>query len=61
YNDDEEKKTAYKLIDILKGKGYKIATEVLPAKEFYKAEEYHQDYYRKHNKEPYCHTYKKKF
>ena len=32
-----------------------IVTEVVPAKEFYKAEEYHQDYYRKHGLKPMCH------
>lgn len=28
-----------------------IATQILPAKEFYKAEEYHQDYYKQRTKE----------
>ena len=61
YNDESEKKIAEKLISILKEKGYKVATELIPASTFYKAEEYHQDYYSKHNKEPYCHIYKKRF
>lgn len=61
YNDEEEKKTAERLIDILKKKGYNVVTELLPKKEFYRAEDYHQDYYRRHKKEPYCHIHKKRF
>ena len=61
YNTDEEKKTAYKLIDILESKGYKIATKVLPAAAFWKAEEYHQDYFDKNKQQPSCHVYKKRF
>jgi peptide methionine sulfoxide reductase msrA/msrB len=63
YNDEDEKKEAQKLIDLLKSKGMKIATKLISAKEhpFYEAEEYHQDYYKKNNKEPYCHTYTKRF
>jgi len=32
----------------------KIVTEILPAKEFYRAEEYHQQYYVKNNLNPHC-------
>lgn len=32
-----------------------IVTEILPAGEFYRAEEYHQLYYQKHNLKPTCH------
>ena len=61
YKNDDEKKIVYKLIDILKTKGYKIVTKVLPASTFWKAEEYHQDYYDRKKQQPYCHVYKKKF
>lgn len=61
YENDDEKKIVHKLIDILKNKGYEIATKVLPAGTFWKAEEYHQDYYDKKKQRPYCHVYKKKF
>lgn len=61
YNDDDEKEIALKLIDILKSKGYDIATKVLPASTFWEAEEYHQDYYEKKGQQPYCHVYRKKF
>ncbi len=47
YENDDEKKRIYKLINILKSKGYKIITKVLPAGTFWRAEEYHQDYYDK--------------
>jgi len=31
-----------------------IVTEVLPATTFYKAEDYHQEYFRNHSEQPYC-------
>ncbi len=63
YNDDEELKVIKKLIGILERKGLKIATKLIEAKKhkFYEAEEYHQDYYKKNNQKPYCHTYTKRF
>ena len=50
-----------KLIAILEAKGYDIATVVLPAKKFWPAELYHQDYYDHKGSTPYCHSYKAKF
>ncbi len=31
-----------------------IVTEVTPASEFYVAEDYHQDYYARNSRQPYC-------
>tara|TARA_Y100000310_G_scaffold333298_1_gene410572 strand:- start:652 stop:1566 length:915 start_codon:yes stop_codon:yes gene_type:complete len=60
-NDDDEKNIAHKLINILNAKGYEIATKVLPSTPFWKAEEYHQNYYNKNRQKPYCHVYENKF
>lgn len=61
YINEEQKKVAEKLIGILNDKGYKVVTEVTQANKFWKAEDYHQDYYDVTGKQPYCHTYKKIF
>ena len=47
YRNDSQKEIAEKLISILEQKGFKIATRVDPATAFWKAEEYHQQYYEK--------------
>ncbi|MBP7507840.1 MAG: peptide-methionine (S)-S-oxide reductase MsrA, partial [Prolixibacteraceae bacterium] len=61
YYTDSEKETAEKLIDILRKKGLDVATEVTRATTFWNAEDYHQQYYKKEGKTPYCHSYKKRF
>ncbi|HZM13523.1 MAG TPA: bifunctional methionine sulfoxide reductase B/A protein, partial [Bacteroidales bacterium] len=61
YKNDEQKKVAQKLLDTLRAKGLKIATQVTKASEFYPAEENHQDYYFRNGKVPYCHGYTQRF
>ena len=61
YHTEEERETAERLIGILRDKGYHVATRVLPASTFWKAEDYHQDYYVKKGQEPYCHVRLERF
>jgi len=60
-NTKEEHKVVERLIGLLEKKGLKIATKVLEKTPFYKAEEYHQDYYDRKGSTPYCHGYVKRF
>lgn len=61
YVTEEQNRIAGSLVAQLKKNGYAAVTEIVPATQFYPAEEYHQDYYIKTGKEPYCHTYTKRF
>jgi peptide methionine sulfoxide reductase msrA/msrB len=61
YLSEKQKEIAQNLIDILKTKGYKVVTRLTPATTFYKAEDYHQNYYSNNGSKPYCHFYRKKF
>jgi peptide methionine sulfoxide reductase msrA/msrB len=61
YYDDEQKSVAESTIHTLTKNGYKIATKLLPVAVFWPAEDYHQDYYAKTGKAPYCHRYEKIF
>jgi peptide methionine sulfoxide reductase msrA/msrB len=61
YVDEEQKSMVNKYIQILKEKGYKPATQLRKAPEFWAAEDYHQEYYDKKNGTPYCHIYRKIF
>lgn len=57
YHSDEQQKIAQKLKDKLEKSGTfrdKIVTEITPFKNFYKAEDYHQNYYDKNSSAPYC-------
>ncbi len=61
YRTEEQKEITLKLIEMLKKKGFNVVTEVRPAATFWKAENYHQDYYDHKGSTPYCHGYVKRF
>ena len=61
YQNDAQRDLTQSLIGLLTAKGFKVATEVLPAQAFYSAEGYHQDYYDIKGGTPYCHGYRKLF
>lgn len=61
YSSPEEKRIAEKYIRILTEKGYKVATQLRPVSTFWKAEDYHQQYYEHKGTTPYCHVYRKIF
>lgn len=61
YLDDNQKRQAEQVIGLLKDKGINPVTKLLPATTFWPAEDYHQNYYEKQQKQPYCHTRRKIF
>ncbi|WP_202702464.1 peptide-methionine (S)-S-oxide reductase MsrA [Flavobacterium sp. UGB4466] len=57
YKNDEQKKAAESIItELNKAKVYSspIVTKIEPFKVFYKAEDYHQNYYANNKNQPYC-------
>ena len=57
YRNAEQKTVArqvIKEIEAAKIWNRRIVTELEPFKEFYKAEDYHQEYFRLHGQQPYC-------
>ncbi|GGI84908.1 bifunctional methionine sulfoxide reductase B/A protein [Legionella impletisoli] len=60
YNQTQEEDVK-SLVQKLKAKGLDVVTRLLPAQPFWPAEDYHQNYYQKHNKNPYCHREVKRF
>jgi len=53
---DGQAATSKKLIGLLQDKGLDVATEIQPAGVFWPAEDYHQNYYVRTGKAPYCHA-----
>ena len=57
YRNDEQKAVAKQVIkEIAAAKIWdgQIVTQLTPFKAFYKAEDYHQEYFKLHGKQPYC-------
>src|SRR5581483_6452746 len=57
YHSPEQEATAEEMIRELNAEGIwssPIVTEVRPAETLYRAEDYHQEYFRNHQREPYC-------
>jgi peptide-methionine (S)-S-oxide reductase len=57
YHSEEQKRVAEETIRELEAADVwdsRIVTEVAPVSEFYVAEDYHQDYYARNSRQPYC-------
>lgn len=61
YLNEEQKAIAEKLKSILEEKGLKVVTRITPASVFWRAEDYHQQYYTNKGPAPYCHIYTRRF
>jgi peptide methionine sulfoxide reductase msrA/msrB len=65
-SDAEERAVVERLVETLKKRGLAVATEVVDADHkgpggFWEAEPYHQDYYERSGKQPYCHSRVRRF
>jgi peptide-methionine (S)-S-oxide reductase len=57
YHDEDQRRVSEELISELEAEGLwddPIVTEVTPFERFYVAEDYHQEYYRNNEYQPYC-------
>ena len=61
YTVETQKKVSDSLITDLTNMGYSVATKLTKANKYWRAEDYHQDYYQRTGSTPYCHIYKKIF
>jgi len=61
YTNDKQKEIADGVIDILLAKNYEVATITTKANKYYKAENYHQDYFNDKGIKPICHFRQKIF
>ncbi len=55
YTDDDQRQVAESVKKEIQKMGRVVATEIRRASDFWLAEDYHQDYYEKTHKVPYCH------
>lgn len=56
YTDESQRLEAERLVGILRERGWAVVTEIVPATQFWPAEEYHQDYYGKTGGISFCHV-----
>ncbi|MGL6226856.1 MAG: bifunctional methionine sulfoxide reductase B/A protein [Thermoguttaceae bacterium] len=61
YVGNDEKELSQKYIELLKSKGYRVATKLEKASVFWIAEKYHQQYYDNAGETPKCHVNRKLF
>jgi peptide-methionine (S)-S-oxide reductase len=54
YEDEEQKQAGEQVIAALKADGLDVKTRLDPAPEFFKAEDYHQDFYARNPSQGYC-------
>lgn len=54
FHSPQQQAAAQARIAALKKQGIPIVTEVLPCPEFFRAEDYHHDYYTRNSDQPYC-------